>query len=284
MTFNSAVPSQGTCSQSAGTVTCPLGTIANGANASVQITVTPQSTGSITNSASASSAVSDPNSANNTASAATTVNPAANLSLTKTDSPDPVLQGQELTYTLGVSNAGPSSATSVVVTDTLPAGVTFNSGHAHAGQLRQHVRHRHVLARDHRQRREREHLDQGHAAVHGIDHELRQASRPAVGDPIPANNSASASTTVNPVADLSITKSDSPDPVSSGQQLTYTLARPELRALGRDRRDRHRHAARRRHLQLRHAVAGHLLAGERHRHLQPRCRGKRRERERRASW
>ena len=107
VTFNSAVPSQGSCSHSAGTVTCPLGTIANGASASVQITVTPQSTGSITNQASASSSISDPNSANNTASAATLVNPSANLSLTKTDSPDPVLQGQELTYTLGVSNAGP---------------------------------------------------------------------------------------------------------------------------------------------------------------------------------
>ena len=107
MTFVSATPSQGTCTQSAGTVTCPLGTIANGASASVQINVTPQSTGSITNQASASSGVSDPNSANNTASAATTVNPAANLSLTKSDSPDPVLQGQELTYTLASSTSGP---------------------------------------------------------------------------------------------------------------------------------------------------------------------------------
>ena len=47
---------------------------------------------------------------NNSASATTTVTPVADLSLTKSDSPDPVLAGELLTYTLGVHNAGPSSA------------------------------------------------------------------------------------------------------------------------------------------------------------------------------
>ena len=35
--------------------------------------------------------------------------------------------GQNFTYALTVSNAGPSAAATVVVTDTLPAGVTFVS-------------------------------------------------------------------------------------------------------------------------------------------------------------
>ena len=35
----------------------------------------------------------------------------ANLSLTKTDSPDPVLAGAELTYNLTVGNSGPRAAT-----------------------------------------------------------------------------------------------------------------------------------------------------------------------------
>ena len=39
--FVSATPSQGSCSQSGGTVTCPLGTIAAGANATVALVVTP---------------------------------------------------------------------------------------------------------------------------------------------------------------------------------------------------------------------------------------------------
>ena len=62
MTFDSATPTQGSCSQSSGTVTCSLGTIANGASAGVEIKVTPQSAGSITNQASVSSSVSDPSS------------------------------------------------------------------------------------------------------------------------------------------------------------------------------------------------------------------------------
>ncbi|MGH2592957.1 MAG: proprotein convertase P-domain-containing protein [Anaerolineae bacterium] len=52
---------------------------------------------------------------------------AADLSFTKTDSPDPVTVGQILTYTLAVNNAGPSNAASVTVTDTLPGGVTLQS-------------------------------------------------------------------------------------------------------------------------------------------------------------
>ena len=53
--------------------------------------------------------------------------PTANLAIAKSDSPDPVIAGNQLTYTVTVSNAGPSDATGVVVSDTLPAGVTFVS-------------------------------------------------------------------------------------------------------------------------------------------------------------
>ena len=45
MAFDSATPSQGTCSHASGTVTCELGTLANGASATVQIKVRPQTTG-----------------------------------------------------------------------------------------------------------------------------------------------------------------------------------------------------------------------------------------------
>ena len=51
----------------------------------------------------------------------------ADLSLVKSDSPDPVIQGQNLTYTLTVANAGPSAATEVVVNDALPSGVSLVS-------------------------------------------------------------------------------------------------------------------------------------------------------------
>ncbi|MGH8499070.1 MAG: hypothetical protein ACRERV_09725, partial [Methylococcales bacterium] len=51
----------------------------------------------------------------------------ADLSITKMDSPDPVVVGSPLTYTVQVTNTGPGSANEVTIQDTLPAGVTVNS-------------------------------------------------------------------------------------------------------------------------------------------------------------
>jgi len=51
----------------------------------------------------------------------------ANLRITKSDSPDPVTVGQTLTYTINVSNLGPQTATQVEVVDRLPAQVDFVS-------------------------------------------------------------------------------------------------------------------------------------------------------------
>jgi uncharacterized repeat protein (TIGR01451 family) len=54
--------------------------------------------------------------------------PGADLAITKTDSPDPVKGGQNLTYTIVVTNNGPSTATGVTMTDQLPK----NAGYASA--------------------------------------------------------------------------------------------------------------------------------------------------------
>jgi uncharacterized repeat protein (TIGR01451 family) len=51
----------------------------------------------------------------------------ADLSVTKTDSPDPVKKGRPLTYTIVVTNRGPLAASNVTATDTLPSGATFAS-------------------------------------------------------------------------------------------------------------------------------------------------------------
>ena len=56
----------------------------------------------------------------------------ADLSLTKTDSRDPVVVGAKLSYNLTIQNAGPDTAPGVTLTDQLPAGVTFE-GYTHAG-------------------------------------------------------------------------------------------------------------------------------------------------------
>ena len=55
------------------------------------------------------------------------VTPRADLGIVKTDSHDPVIPGTLLTYTLRVTNYGPSVAENVIVTDTLPAEVIYIS-------------------------------------------------------------------------------------------------------------------------------------------------------------
>ncbi len=51
----------------------------------------------------------------------------ADILVTKTDAPDPVVAGTDVTYVVTVQNLGPSSASNVVLIDNLPAGVTYKS-------------------------------------------------------------------------------------------------------------------------------------------------------------
>jgi len=51
----------------------------------------------------------------------------ANLAITTTAAPDPVVTGTQLTYTISVTNLGPDTADSVVVTDQLEQEVYFVS-------------------------------------------------------------------------------------------------------------------------------------------------------------
>lgn len=69
----------------------------------------------------------DNSAANNTSSITTTLTSQNDVAITKSG-PNSVQAGTTLTYTLNVTNNGPSTATSVSVTDVLPTGVTFVSG------------------------------------------------------------------------------------------------------------------------------------------------------------
>ena len=59
--------------------------------------------------------------------------PTIDLQIEKTDSPNPVNVGGTLTYTLTARNNGPSTATQVVITDSLPATVTYLSSSSTQG-------------------------------------------------------------------------------------------------------------------------------------------------------
>ena len=70
----------------------------------------------------------DPVPDNNLASAPITLTAQVDLAVKKVDNPDPVAAGRVLTYTVIVTNTGPSDAVNVVVTDALPVGITFLNG------------------------------------------------------------------------------------------------------------------------------------------------------------
>ena len=91
----------------------------------------------MTNRAQATSDLPDPDGGNNTNTVITTIDESADVSVTKQAS-GPVTANQPFDYLLLVSNAGPSVATSLVVTDTLPASVTFSNasaGYTQVGNL-----------------------------------------------------------------------------------------------------------------------------------------------------
>ena len=82
--------------------------------------------GIVTNSGEVSSPTADPDPSNNSDSVDVDVERAADLSIVKTHTGDAHI-GDPLTFTLAVHNAGPSSARSVAVTDTLPTGTSYVS-------------------------------------------------------------------------------------------------------------------------------------------------------------
>ena len=118
------------CTITAGVFRCTTTTtLAVGASRSYQLTLTLSAgfaTATLVNTATITTfPITDPVAGNNTATDTDTV-PQANLSITKTDSTDPVNPGASFNYTLTVNNAGPSTATSLVVSDTVPSQYTVN--------------------------------------------------------------------------------------------------------------------------------------------------------------
>jgi uncharacterized repeat protein (TIGR01451 family) len=209
-----------------------VGTVAVGANtATLTITATVQSTGTVTNTAEVTqSGVFDPDSTPNnhvgTEDDQKSINVStgfgsADLSLTKSvDNASPNV-GDNVTFTIKLSNAGPNAATSVQVTDQLPTGLSYVSSTVTAGTYDSSTGVWNI----------------GNVATGtdvatltitakvlaaGAKTNTASITQADQSDTVSGNNSASA--TVTPLqADLSITKSDSPDPVTPGGTLTYTI-------------------------------------------------------------
>ena len=104
-----------------------IGAIANGDTVTLQITVRADATGSLVNTATVAAATYDPTPGNNTDSATVSVEPAGDLSITKTvDNLTPNV-GDVVTFTVTVHNAGPDPSNGVSVADVLPVGLEYLS-------------------------------------------------------------------------------------------------------------------------------------------------------------
>ncbi|HWW00694.1 MAG TPA: proprotein convertase P-domain-containing protein [Candidatus Acidoferrum sp.] len=119
--------SEGSLALFGNTVVCSFGSLTNGGVASAIISATPVSEGTLAATATVVGNQVDPVAANNTSTALVIVGPAADLALTLTARPSPVVLSSNLTYFAAVTNFGPSTATNVVLTETLPAGVNVVS-------------------------------------------------------------------------------------------------------------------------------------------------------------
>src|SRR5581483_7809226 len=123
-------PAGVTFTTAGGVVTASIATLAAGASDTLTITATLNTPGVAINTANVEGLPGDLNQANNNSTATTTVTGTAtgtgtpDLSIVKTGTPATIAAGGTETYTLVVGNTTAAAATSVVVTDLLPAGAT----------------------------------------------------------------------------------------------------------------------------------------------------------------
>ncbi|NUM48617.1 MAG: DUF11 domain-containing protein, partial [Anaerolineales bacterium] len=142
----------------------------------------------------------------------------ADLSLMMTDSSDPVLLGTVFTYTLTVDNLGPDLAPNVVLTHTLPTGITYVSDDGGCTETTGVVTCAlGALANS----------TSVNIAVMAEQTGTFTSTATATSDlvdPDPGNNVAMTSTTITAEsADLSVVIADSADPVNVGDMVTYVI-------------------------------------------------------------
>ncbi|WP_237744919.1 DUF7507 domain-containing protein [Kribbella catacumbae] len=222
-----AEPGQGSCTVTDGAVSCALGMLTAGSTATVFVTATVSetATGTLANSATVTSPTNDPDPDDNTGKTTDPITASADLAVTKTASPVPVIAGRPVTYTLKVTNSGPSAAREVVVTDPVPAPLTYASSSVSQGTCA---------------------FDDGTvrcavgtvgvgvtvtvtvvanvpsgAPPSGIDNTATVAS--PTPDPVESNNTATYTLLTGAQANITLSKTVDPDPVLAGEQVTWTL-------------------------------------------------------------
>ena len=188
-------------------------------------TIDPAATFSITNTAtvSAPAGVTDTNPANDTATDIDTLTPEVALSITKSDGKTTVVPGTSDTYTITVTNNGPSTVSSLTLTDPIPSaflnpvftpsvgtyisatgswsGLNLASGQSVSLTLSGTI----------------------DPAATGSISNTATVSPPAGVTDTNIDNTATHTDTLTPQADLSITKTDGLSTIAPGTSDTYTI-------------------------------------------------------------
>ncbi|MEK7833659.1 MAG: DUF11 domain-containing protein, partial [Acidobacteriota bacterium] len=210
-------------------------TLANGGNATFTVTATvaADALGTLTNTATVTnpSGSTDPASGNNSASDTDTVISQSNLRIAKTANPTQPIPGAPFTYTITVTNDGPSPVTGATVTDNVPAILTnvswicAASGGSSCGQASGTGSINTTVS-----------LASAGVATFTLTATLpadttapvtNTASVTPPGgstDPDTTNNQTSVTSTPVPNSDLTVTKTANAAAVRAGDEVTYTIS------------------------------------------------------------
>ena len=219
LSFVGADASQGTYDDGTGIWT--VGTIANGASVTLAVNARVDAGGDYRNTASITASDQyDPDPLNNTDSADLSTR-VADIAVTKTAGKPAPAVGSTVTFTVTATNRGPDAATQLVIHDALPAGLTYVSAAAAQGAYNSATGDWTVggLARD---------ADTTLTITARVVASGKFANTAAVShllqrDPVPANDTATASVVAPAAADLSLTKTVDDSSPDHGKTVTFTL-------------------------------------------------------------
>jgi uncharacterized repeat protein (TIGR01451 family) len=226
--FVSGNSSQGAVVHNNGVVTANLGPMNARGTASISVVVLPAVAGVVSSTATVNSDQPDFNSANNSLTVISHINPpSADLSVGLLAAPSSLTIAGTVTYTLSVTNNGPSSASGIFATNVYPSGLSLRSATISQGSLS--VTGSTVVCSFGG-------LAHGASATATITATAVAtgtlvatanvtSTNPNEVDPAPGNNSTSASISVGPAADLALglVALPNPDVVTSNLTLITTI-------------------------------------------------------------
>jgi uncharacterized repeat protein (TIGR01451 family) len=224
--FVSASTGVGSVTDSGGQVVADLGNLAVNTPVTVTVILQALAVGELTETASVSGDVVDTNPSNNTASATTEIDPATDLAVEISSSVPIVGIGQAFQYVVTATNNGPLDATDVVLSDTLPAGVSFVSATTDQGVVPTQAGGVVAVTFGTLAAGDSANLtivvdptaSPGATLIDSASVAGQQA------DPNPANNTATMDLMVQSVSDLAVlATAQSSGPPLVGQPLTYTI-------------------------------------------------------------